>query len=79
MAPVATWVGGIPEVVDGATGILVPSRDAPALAGGLREVLARTCDGSALAARFSRDWEQVARDTLQACQEAISDTSDRRP
>lgn len=76
---VATPVGGIPEVVDGATGILVPPRDAPALAGGLREVLARTWDGSALAARFSRDWEQVARDTLQACQEAISDTSDRRP
>ena len=76
---VATPVGGIPEVVDGATGILVPPRDAPALAGGLREVLARIWDGSALAARFSRDWEQVARDTLQACQEAISDTSDRRP
>jgi teichuronic acid biosynthesis glycosyltransferase TuaC len=74
---VATPVGGIPEVVDAAGGILVPPRDAPALAGGLREALARTWDATALAARFSRDWEQVARDTLQACEEAFGEAPKR--
>lgn len=70
---VATPVGGIPEVVDATTGVLVPLRDADALAAGLQAVLARDWDEQALAARFSRDWDQVARDTLQACAEAIAD------
>ena len=69
---VATPVGGIPEVVDAASGVLVPPRDAGALADALREVLERTWDEAALAARFSRGWDQVAADTLRACQEAMA-------
>lgn len=70
----ATPVGGIPEVVDAASGVLVPARDAAALAAGLAQVLARQWDEAALARRFSRDWRQVARDTLQVCEEALSET-----
>jgi teichuronic acid biosynthesis glycosyltransferase TuaC len=69
---VATPVGGIPEVVDGASGILVPARDSSALADGLVDALARPWDHTALARRFSRDWQQVARETLQACEEALA-------
>jgi len=70
---VATPVGGIPEVVDAASGLLVPARDAQALAGGLREALERDWDVDALARRFSRDWDAVAADTLRACTEALAD------
>ena len=69
----ATPVGGIPEVVDAGTGVLVPARDGEALARGLVEVLQREWDEAALARRFSRDWQQVARDTLLACEEALAD------
>ncbi len=71
---VATPVGGIPEVVDAASGLLVPARDAATLATALAEALARTWDEAALARRFSRDWQQVARETLDACEEAIAET-----
>lgn len=70
---VATLVGGIPEVVDAASGLLVPARDAQALAGGLREALERDWDVDALARRFSRDWDAVAADTLRACAETLDD------
>lgn len=70
---VATPVGGIPEVVDAASGLLVPARDADALAGALAKALAQEWDEAALARRFSRDWEQVARDTLLACEEALAE------
>lgn len=67
---VATPVGGIPEVVDTASGLLVPPRDAHALAEGLRTGLAREWDEAALARGFSRSWATVAEETLQACEMA---------
>jgi teichuronic acid biosynthesis glycosyltransferase TuaC len=72
---VATAVGGIPEVVDAACGVLVPPRDAAALAAGLTHVLERTWDEAALSRRFSRDWSTVAQETLQQCAEALAESS----
>lgn len=68
---VATPVGGIPEVVDAVCGVLVPPRDAQALAEGLRAGLARAWDEAALARRFSRSWTRVAEETLLACESAL--------
>lgn len=68
---VATPVGGIPEVVDAASGVLVPPRDAAALAEGLRAGLARDWDETTLAKRFSRSWTTVALETLQACKAVL--------
>lgn len=68
---VATPVGGIPEVVDRECGILVPARDAAALADGLARALDQRWDEAALARKFSRDWRQVAEDTLEACEQAL--------
>lgn len=70
---VATPVGGIPEVVDATSGVLVDVRDPAALARGLAEALDRNWDVDTLARRFSRDWAQVARDTLQICEEAVAE------
>lgn len=70
---VATPVGGIPEVVDAGSGLLVPARDADALADALAAALSRAWDEASLAARFSRDWQQVARETCAACEEAIAE------
>jgi teichuronic acid biosynthesis glycosyltransferase TuaC len=69
---VATPVGGIPEVVDESCSILVPPRDAAALALGLADALTRRWDENALSRRFSRDWRDVAADTLNACEEALA-------
>jgi glycosyltransferase involved in cell wall biosynthesis len=48
---VATNVGGVPEIVDDTTGVLVPPRDPAALAKGIETVASRTYDRAALAAR----------------------------
>ncbi len=70
---VATPVGGIPEVVDAQSGVLVAPRDATSLAEGLKTVLERDWDEAELAGKFSRDWQQVAHDTLRACEDAVAD------
>jgi len=75
---VATPVGGIPEVVDAASGVLVPARDPAALADGLRQAQERDWDEAALARRFSRDWRQVAQDTLLACEEVLAEARGER-
>jgi glycosyltransferase involved in cell wall biosynthesis len=67
---VATPVGGIPEVVDPSCSLIVPPRDAAALASALKGALDREWDEHALSRRFSRDWSEVARETLAACEEA---------
>lgn len=63
-------VGGVPEVVDASCAVLVPPRDAGALAEALAAVLAREWDEVALSRRFARSWSEVASDTLAACIEA---------
>jgi teichuronic acid biosynthesis glycosyltransferase TuaC len=74
---VATPVGGIPEVVDADCGLLVPARDPAALAGGLRDALDRPWDETTLSRRFSRGWDAVAADTLDACEEALAAATPR--
>lgn len=72
-AIVACDVGGIPEVVDAGSGMLVPPRDAAALAHALEQALERDWNEAALARRFSRDWRKVAAETLHACEEAVAE------
>jgi glycosyltransferase involved in cell wall biosynthesis len=70
---VSTPVGGVPEVVDERCAILVPPRDAPALARALNDALARDWDEAALSRRYSRSWGQVAAETFEACAEALAE------
>ena len=68
---VATPVGGIMEIADGACAIQVPPRDAQGLARGLLEAFDRDWNEVELSQRHSRSWEDVARQTLAACVEAV--------
>ncbi len=62
----------MPEVVDASCAVLVPPRDAAALADALAAVLDRDWDEAALSQRFSRGWDEVAADTFAACREALA-------
>jgi glycosyltransferase involved in cell wall biosynthesis len=66
---VATAVGGVPELIDGRNGIVVPPRDTAALAEGLRQSLGRKWDRDAVAGSFTWSWEQAAEQTLDICEE----------
>jgi glycosyltransferase involved in cell wall biosynthesis len=62
---VATNVGGIPEIMNGECGRLVPPRDPAALALALASVLDRTWDAAAISAQGSRSWSAVAAELLE--------------
>ena len=75
---VATRVGGIPEIVDDSSGVLIAPRDEAGLKDALVAVLDRRWDETLLSRRFSRDWATVAAETLAACQSALNDRDARR-
>jgi glycosyltransferase involved in cell wall biosynthesis len=68
---VATNVGGIPELVNSESGILVAPRDSEALAEALNEALSRRWDEPGISQRFQRGWDQVAEETRQICMECL--------
>jgi glycosyltransferase involved in cell wall biosynthesis len=67
---VSTPVGGVMEIADESCAVLVPPRDAAALALGIVDAVSRDWDEVELARRHSRSWDEVARQTLAACVEA---------
>lgn len=69
---VATNVGGIPEIMTEDCGCLVPPRDAPALAQGLRSVLERTWDESAISRSRSRSWDDASAELLRTLELAVA-------
>ncbi len=76
-AVVATQVGGIPELVDAASGILVRPGDAQALAQALDEALRRPWDEPGISRASQRGWGQVATETYEICKGALEATSSR--
>lgn len=70
---VATRVGGIPEIVDDSTGVLIAPRDETELQRALLAVLDRSWDETVLSRRFSRDWAAVAAETRAVCEDALRD------
>ena len=75
---IATSAGAFPEVIaDGTTGVLVPPRDAPALAGAIRDLLSdpETClrMGQAARRRVARrfTWRETARQTVALYEEVL--------
>ena len=61
---VATNVGGIPEIMNGDCGCLVPPRDAGALAQALNAVLDKSWDAQSISGHWGRGWETVAAELM---------------
>ena len=66
---VATNVGGIPELGNEASGLLVPPRDAGALRGALDAALSKQWDSAGIARTSTRSWDAVAAETLALCRQ----------
>ncbi len=62
---VATRVGGIPEILNNASGELVPPRDSSALAQAIGSVLDRSWVAETVSAQGGRSWEAVASELLE--------------
>ena len=75
---VATNVGGIPELVTNACGILVPPHDHHKLHQALSEALSAAWDRDRIAAAFRRSWEEAADETLAVCDRVLK-TRGTRP
>ena len=70
---VATSVGGIPELIDADSGILVAPRDASQLSAAIYRALSHDWNEAAIAARHRRSWDDVARETHGACLEVLAE------
>ena len=68
---VATNVGGIPELCDQSSSILVPAHDSESLRVALENALAKPWDRATIARSFHRGWEQVARATFEVCRSVV--------
>jgi glycosyltransferase involved in cell wall biosynthesis len=64
---VATNVGGIPELVNEGSGILIAPRDVAALRGALETALAKQWDAAGIARTSTRSWDTVAEETWALC------------
>jgi glycosyltransferase involved in cell wall biosynthesis len=76
---VATHVGGIPDLVSKETGILIAPRETKALASALEAALSANWDADDIARRWSRGWQDVARDTLDFCSAIAASARRKRP
>jgi glycosyltransferase involved in cell wall biosynthesis len=75
---VASDVGGIPELVKGGCGLLVPPRQPAALAAALESALSRTWNAQAIAGTCRRGWKEVAEETLAVCLAVLESAACRK-
>jgi glycosyltransferase involved in cell wall biosynthesis len=68
---VANAVGGIPELVNERSAVLMPNNTAPAIARALEEARLKSWDRKEIARANSRSWQQVARETYRICEEVV--------
>lgn len=72
---VATPVGGVAEIADPASMVLVKARDAESLASGLDAALNKSWDERKIAGLYGRSWSEVAADTYFQCELAVRDAT----
>jgi glycosyltransferase involved in cell wall biosynthesis len=68
---VASRVGGIPELVNQSKGILIPSKDAKALAIALNQALNTNWNHQAIGDSSRRSWEDTANELFNACEKLV--------
>jgi glycosyltransferase involved in cell wall biosynthesis len=75
---IATNVGGILELVNEQSGILIPPRDSQALAGAIEKVLDRRWDEHSISEQFSRGWDEAAGELLRICELALQQRREKQ-
>lgn len=68
-------VGGIPELIGAGCGLLAPARNPSAFARAISQALETVWEPHAIAACFSRSWEDVAKETLAICLACLRQTA----
>jgi teichuronic acid biosynthesis glycosyltransferase TuaC len=69
---IACDVGGIPELVDEACGVLLPPQNAERLAGSIIATLERPWDEALIGRRAKRSWDDCARETMDVLKLVLS-------
>ena len=68
---IATNVGGIPELINEKSGILVAPRDSGALADAIETAMERNWDERSISEQFHRGWDEAAGEMLSICELAV--------
>jgi glycosyltransferase involved in cell wall biosynthesis len=72
---VASAVGGVPELITPANGILVEPKNAGQLERALEQALCRSWNHDAIAAAWQRRWSDVAADTMRVCMDLLAEAA----
>jgi teichuronic acid biosynthesis glycosyltransferase TuaC len=68
---IATNVGGILELVNEESGILIAPKDSPALATAIEKAMDRRWDEHSISEQFRRGWDVAADELLRVCEQAL--------
>jgi len=75
---IATNVGGILELVNDESGILVAPRDSHALAAAIEKAIDRHWDEHSISEQFRRGWDEAADELLRICELALEQPRENR-
>ena len=75
---IATNVGGILELVNEESGILIAPRDSRALAGAIEKAMDRRWDEHSISEQFRRSWDEAADELLLICELAMQQRREKR-
>jgi teichuronic acid biosynthesis glycosyltransferase TuaC len=75
---IATNVGGILELVNEQSGILITPRDSRALAGAIENAMDRLWDEHFISEQFRRSWDEAAEELLRICELALQQRREKR-
>jgi glycosyltransferase involved in cell wall biosynthesis len=75
---IATNVGGILELVNEESGILIPPRDSRVLADAIEKVLDGHWNEHSISEQFRRSWDEAADELLCICELAVQQRSEER-
>jgi len=75
---IATNVGGILELVNEESGILIAPRDSRALANAIEKAMDRCWDEQSISEQFRRGWDEAADELLHICELALQQRREKR-
>jgi glycosyltransferase involved in cell wall biosynthesis len=75
---IATNVGGILELINEDSGILIAPRDSRALAGAIEKSMDRRWNEHTISEQFRRGWDEAADELLRICDLALQQRREKR-